>query len=327
MSNVTAKVRSTLLVGVAAVAVAVVLAAQGARAADNCLTEPKGETQGRHWYYHIEHGTGRHCWYLRGEDGKSARADGERTAASEEPAPRKRDAASSRSIADAHAEIAARTGTADTGNAAAARSVWPNAPAASAAAPTGTPNGSSPSDPAAQGSPLVSRWPQAADAAAPTPSPSPQPEATLMVADAQADTNAEISPPPASAAIPAERQIGSIQKLALVAAGALTLAGVTGSAVYRLGRRRRRREWLQERSGWQSAQNPNSPPWAEPDMHPHPHLADPDEVHPTAPESDFALAMGDAGRGDDRVEKIEEFLARLTQQLHEELEGTRPHNA
>ena len=44
------------------------------RAADDCLTEPNGGTpQGKHWFYRIERGSGRHCWYLRGEDEKSAR--------------------------------------------------------------------------------------------------------------------------------------------------------------------------------------------------------------------------------------------------------------
>src|SRR6202000_2704204 len=36
-----------------------------ARAADECLTAPKGETPGgSHWYYRIEHPSNRHCWYL-----------------------------------------------------------------------------------------------------------------------------------------------------------------------------------------------------------------------------------------------------------------------
>src|SRR5262249_60449380 len=44
-------------------------AVRAANAADDCLTEPSGPTtQGKHWYYHIERGTGRHCWYQRGQD-------------------------------------------------------------------------------------------------------------------------------------------------------------------------------------------------------------------------------------------------------------------
>ena len=41
-------------------------------AASDCQTEPGSETrQGQHWYYRIEHGTKRHCWYLR-EEGERA---------------------------------------------------------------------------------------------------------------------------------------------------------------------------------------------------------------------------------------------------------------
>ena len=45
----------------------------------------------------------------------------------------------------------------------------------------------------------------------------------------------------------------AVDSLPMVAGGALTLAGLTGSAVYRLGRRRRRNDWLRERNAWQDA--------------------------------------------------------------------------
>src|SRR5258707_7525534 len=49
--------------------------AQAAAAADNCLTAPKDKTPaGSHWYYRLERGTKRPCWYLRDEKDKSARA-------------------------------------------------------------------------------------------------------------------------------------------------------------------------------------------------------------------------------------------------------------
>ena len=115
-----------------------------------------------------------------------------------------------------------------------------------------------------------------------------------MVADAQSDDAAQQQPgvpPPPPVAAPPERQIGSIQKLFLVAGGALALAGLTGSAVYRLGRRRKRNDWLRERSNWQSEQNPHNPPWVEPVLaQPHTALADLDETHGVVPQSDFAEA-------------------------------------
>jgi hypothetical protein len=156
-----------------------------------------------------------------------------------------------------------------------------------------------------------------------------------MAADAQDNTanansaNApDVPPPPAAVSAPPERQMGSIQKLAMVAVGALTLAGLTGSAVYRLGRRRRRNDWLRERNAWQDPQNPNRPPWVdEPRLHSNQDVADLDDPLARAPQPDFSLAMNESEAGAERVEKIEDFLARLTEQLHQELEGTRPHNA
>src|SRR5215475_95661 len=49
------------------------------RAADECLSGPKGTAPaGSHWYYRIERSTGRHCWYL-GAEGQKVRSMSERT--------------------------------------------------------------------------------------------------------------------------------------------------------------------------------------------------------------------------------------------------------
>jgi hypothetical protein len=335
MPSVTAKFASAFLIGVAAGAVSMALPSRVASAADSCQTEPGTDNpQGKHWRYRIERGTGRHCWYLRAEDEKSARTDEDKPAAAEKPAPRKIDTATSRSIADAHAELAPRGApvrSADSPNAAAAPSVWPNSPAPAAAA-NGTASSGVPAAPA-QDPALASSWPQTGDA----PSQNAQPEASLAAADAEpqsdAATDSSVPPPPIAAA--PERQTGSIQKLALVAIGALTLAGLTGSAVYRLGRRRRRNDWLRERTAWQSAQNPNRPPWIdEPYLQPAfavaefeepEHAGEPERSHEL--ESDFSLAMNETEPAEEPVEKIEEFLARLSRQLHEELETARPRSA
>ena len=82
MSHVTAKFASALLIGVAAAAVSTALPSRVAQRRRQLPDRTEGETpQGKHWYYRIERGTGRHCWYLRGEDEKSARADDDRQAA------------------------------------------------------------------------------------------------------------------------------------------------------------------------------------------------------------------------------------------------------
>jgi hypothetical protein len=327
MSGVPAKFASALFVGIVAGAAWTALPQQAAQAAD-CLTEPKNETpQGQHWYFRIERGTGRHCWYTRGEDEKSARVDTPDPAPAEKVTPKRTEAATTRAISDAHAEIGPRTRVPGDAPAAAAPTVWPAPVAAPNAAPV--PN----SAPA-----LSSRWPQTSGAGTPAGQPqanqppaNPPPETSLVAADAQAtDANADAGtdaasqtlPPPMLAAAPVERNTGSIQKLLLVAIGALALAGLTGSAVYRLGRRRRRNHWLKERTAWNSAQNPNSPPWVDPQLGHADTLPDLDEVRAAAPDSGFSIAMAEGEPEDDRVEKIEDYLARLTKQLQAELEGS-----
>jgi hypothetical protein len=316
MSNVPAKIASALFV---TAAVGLGAAAMGlpnytAKAADDCLTEPRDATpQGQHWYYRSERGTGRKCWYLRGEGEPSARADTPAAVASEKPAPRRQEAATTRTIADAHAELPARRRAADD----AAPSVWPNPPAAT-----------TPQAAAADNNALTSRGSQSAAAAPADSSTAPAdqaPEASLMSADVQPDTDADASQQPSAApppvAAPPERKTGSIQMLLLVAGGALALAGLTGRAVYRLGRRRTRNDWLRERTNWQSEENPRNPPWIDPAFaQPHARLADLDETHGVAPQSEFAESIAEAEDSDESIEKIEEFLARLSAKLHRELE-------
>ncbi len=328
MSNVPARFASVVFLGAAAGAMWTMLPQRAVLAADNCVTVPTDQTpQGQHWYYHIERGTGRHCWYLRGGDDKSARADAPLAAASEQPAAPRAEASPSRSIADAHAEIPPRARAA--GNApAAAPSIWPS----SASAPPPASVGAARAPANEPASSLASRWPQssgasdAARAANQPPASQQRPAVSLMLADAQAaDTATDASADPSQgspASAVAERNIGSIQKLLLVAAGALALAGLTGSAVYRLGRRRRRNDWLRERASSKSAQNPNSPPWLEPRLANAHSIPDLDEARLSAQQPAFSLAMSEDDQTAARVEKIEDFLARLTKQLQDEAKGS-----
>ncbi len=336
MSGVPAKFASALFVGMVAGTAWTALPQQAAQAAD-CLTEPKNETpQGQHWYFRIERGTGRHCWYMRGEDEKSARVDTPDPAPAEKVAPKRTEAATTRSISDAHAEIGPRTRVPGNAPAVDAPSVWPAPAAVPNAAPI--PNSAaapSSRSPQTSGSGIPANQPLTNQPQANQPLANQPPEASLVAADAQAaDATSDVStdaasqtvPPPMLAA-PVERNTGSIQKLLLVAVGALALAGLTGSAVYRLGRRRRRNHWLKERTAWNSAQNPNSPPWVDPQLGQADTLPDLDEVRAAAPDSGFSIAMAESEPTDERVEKIEDYLARLTKQLQAELEGPKPNRA
>ncbi len=322
MPNLPAKFASALVFGVVATAASSTLAQSAPRAADNCLLEPSTDAlpQGKHWYYRIERGTGRKCWYTRDVDDTSARIEAPSTAPAEKPVPKRADAAPARTIADAHAEIAPpRTRANDApAPAAAAPSIWQ---AARQNAPAVAPPPANAGPP-----PIAPRWPQAE---APAPAASPQPEASLMAADATnpdassntTDVAAQTVPPTPAVAPSAERNTGSLHQLMLVAVGALALAGLTGSAVYRFGRRRKRQDWLRERSNWQSLENPRDPPWVDPQFAvANSNVPDLDEVKKPEPELRLSPDFASDESGD-RVEKIEDFLARLTKQLHDELES------
>ena len=327
MSNVQAKLASAFLLSVAASAGLLAGPVRGARAADSCITEPKADApQGKHWYYRIERGTARHCWYLRGEDEASARTPVAEPVAAAKPAPSTSgNAPPARSLADARAEYAPKARGED--NARPPPSVWPNpqssisAPAAPTTATTGIgPGAGAPA--AAAESQLISRWPQASGAPA---TASAAPQASLMVADAQpAETAAPVPADPPQASPAPTREVGSLQKLALVAFGALALAGISGSLVYRLAgarwRRRRQERWPQRQPVSPSlADEARGAPWVAAELSPtipHEDVAEVDVAHEDAARIAF-------GKNDDSFEKIEDFLARLTKQLQDELQTTR----
>jgi hypothetical protein len=327
MSSVQAKFAWAIFAGVVACLPLSTVFDGAARAADDCLAEPNGPTpQGKHWYYRIERGTGRHCWYVRGEDEPARAAAPEPTTTSKAPS-RNADMLAPRSIADARAEWPARPAAAQDGAAVVAPRVVP---------PAGDVTGNVPpsaSAPATAQTPAASPWP---DPSAAVPKLGPPPETTAAATDQQADapaaaTSVPVPPPPAQTAIPTDRNTGSLQKLLLVAFGALALAGLTGSAVYRLAGARRRARMRRDR--WPArkvqriaadahqriaadAQMPQQmPPWAEP------------EIGRTAPPPDLSrpsVESVEIDNVDDRVERIEDFLARLTRQLQAEMEVPRP---
>ena len=96
-----------LLVLVAFFASVVSTASIAARAADNCLNEPRLHTPtGAHWYYRIDPPNHRKCWFLGDEGQKVGHAGSPRAAASSPfPLPRQTAAAIQPPLADAHAEL------------------------------------------------------------------------------------------------------------------------------------------------------------------------------------------------------------------------------
>ncbi|MBR1128978.1 hypothetical protein [Bradyrhizobium iriomotense] len=216
MGNRTAKFVSALVGSIiagaplAAVSQNAPTASNTAGAAEECLASPKGAApQGQHWRYRVERGTKRQCWYLRAEGAKvtqsaQATTDGQNA-----------DAAAPQSVQNARAEyIAPQTG-------AAPNMVAPT-PAAATAPPVAVADTNS-EQPA-----VATRWPDTSTtpaASQPMAAPAPQPGAKPAKAPAPVAL--------AAAEIPADKPTGSLQMLMLVVGGALALAGILASLIYR----------------------------------------------------------------------------------------------
>ena len=204
-------------------------------AAEDCLSGPKDPApNGNHWYYRIDHATKRHCWYLKGEKLSQSAAPNSSTA----------ETTTQRSIADAHAELPAQAAIE------APKRGDGLAPAADATIAT----------PAAetQRSAVASRWPEQSGTSSSTVSPSTAANSGVA---APPDSDATLPTAPAAVALAAansspEKQPGSIQTLLLVILGALALAGLIGSAVFRFGNLRwigRRTIQVDRQAIWETA--------------------------------------------------------------------------
>lgn len=220
-------------------------AASTANAAADCLASPKGAApQGQHWFYRLERSTKRQCWYLRAEGPKATQSA---QATTDTP-----DAASAapQSLQNAHAEyIAPQTSSAASAPALAAAAMQP-APGtidANAAQPA-----------------VATRWPDPAPAS-PAPQPSPATTAAPAATSVQPSAKPAASPAPvtlATADSAADKPTGSLQTLMLVIVGALTLAGLIASMIYRFAGGRARVQAADRRVNWDHRQDDDSrAPW------------------------------------------------------------------
>ena len=243
-------------------------------AADGCLSAPQGATpSGSHWYYRIDRVTKRQCWYLREEsdtgDDKFARAAPPASApasTAEEPAAPQQRTITRKSIADARAEWISQPTRAEP-NPPARIEPRPVAAVATPAvqnSPRAMPNVLAPA-------PLSSmRWndapvirasanPTDLQLAAATP-PAVQPPQAAQVQQVQLTAADQAAPIAAEAAAPAKPK-ASLQKLLLVIAAALALAGITVSAIVRIGRMRARRAIRRKRRAmWDTAKTKRRSP-------------------------------------------------------------------
>ncbi|WFU77753.1 hypothetical protein QA645_24715 [Bradyrhizobium sp. CIAT3101] len=228
--------------------------ASTANAASDCVASPKGVApQGQHWFYRVERGTKRQCWYLRAEGTKDGAKEGAKpiqSAQATTDTPSAAPAAPS-SVQNARAEYIAQQ----------------TSPAASAPASAATPQAPGASDANAALPSVATRWPDAAPA-----SPAPQPSAATTAAPAAAPVQPSAKPAAspvtlAAAEAPADKPTGSVQMLLLVIGGALMLAGLLASVIYRFAGRRARARAADRRVNWDHRQDDadSRAPWhAEP---------------------------------------------------------------
>lgn len=229
-------------------------------AAEDCLIKPKDVTPpGQHWYYLIDRGSKRRCWYLHKETGTSAHASITRRARRAAIVDaRKSDPAMTRTSADAHAEVGVRPAGTDNVQWGAQQTLVPSD------YPTGAgrdqPDAVSDASPQ---SPVTARWPEPAGVR--SVSVEPPPPASFVVAAIAPDAKPEgtttdlglkdlglkdLGPKDlgpkvvpltlTSAEPPAAATQASLEPLFVATIGAITLTGFAGSSVYVMARIRRR---------------------------------------------------------------------------------------
>ena len=233
MSNRTAKFVSAFFASVLAGACLATVSPGAARAAEECLAAPKGASpEGSHWFYRIDHATKRHCWYL-GQRDKHAQTAARSTQSEKSTAVKKTESSTSRSIANARAELPASTGLEqrNQNDAATLAAAQPTTVAESTRTAVAGTEG--------QGSVVASRWAEFPSASVPS---NPPPALARLAANLASD--AAVASAPAVAAVPlaaadTPRQAGSVVMLLAVMTGALALAGVIASVVFKFGGVRR----------------------------------------------------------------------------------------
>jgi hypothetical protein len=308
MAHRSAKFASTVLAVAVAGTIFSALPRDVANAAE-CVSEPKDQTpqRNKHWYYRIERGSGRHCWYLREESERSSPAASTSSPALEKADSRKAENTAPHSIADARAELTLPQTRIDHDSAPPpAQPIWPKLAAA------GNDQHVNAGDVFTQQSSISSRWPESSGEKPPA---RPQP-AEQLVADAGPDPVATPSPRAAAPVGPGRTDVqpgrasGSVQMLLLVILGALALAGLTGSIVFRLGGRPRSNSIRgSRRVVWETAERPVLELEDEDDMPTQ--WADTDQPPPEYTRGG-ALQPNDS---DERIDMITEFLERMSKQV------------
>ncbi|MCG2630316.1 hypothetical protein L6654_27165 [Bradyrhizobium sp. WYCCWR 13023] len=237
-------------------------AASTANAASDCLGSPKGTApQGQHWHYRVERGTKRQCWYLRAE-GAKATTTAQTADGSAQP-----DSSPPQSVQNARAEYIVPQGTP-------AQAAPATAPKATQPAPTSSGETQQPA--------VATRWPDTMTAAAaPELAAAPAP----AIDQPSAQPPASPSPVAPASADNADKPTGSLPTLLLVIVGALALAGLIASVIYRFAGGRARVQTADRRVNWDRQDDGNSrAPWHAAPRAERPLPVDFDAVRPEPPQ-------------------------------------------
>jgi hypothetical protein len=308
MSNRTAKFVSAIFASLIAGAPFTTVSHGAVPAADDCLSAPKGQTpSGGHWYYRIDRATKRHCWYLGDEKAKLSRVAPSNSAPLTDPVLPQEEMATQRPIADAHAELPLPHTRVEQQTSV---TPWqPNPAIAANAAGVANSQRANAWDVNTQRSVVASRWPEQSGV-----SSSAGPEPTAVNSAATQQTNSEAAPSPALAAVTlaaadlsSENPSGPIRMLLIVIIGALSFAGLIGSAIFKFGSMRqagRRQIRGDRRAIWDEADT------ARPSPTPYP-------GRPTVyPGREVSMRRNDTPlkprEADDPNDRIAEMLARLS---------------
>jgi hypothetical protein len=293
MPNRTAKFVSAIFASVLAGTALTTISHAEAFAADDCLSGPKGEAPaGSHWFYRIEHGTKRHCWYLREEGDRISQAAPLNISPPAKPPAPQANPATQHSVDNARAELPAQTSRSEESN-----SPWP----ATAPGLNSTPRANAP-DADAVSAAVASRWPEPSGV---SPASSPRPAPSNMAANVPASSTA--APAPTVTAVAhfaadssSQSQSGSTPKLLVAIIGALALASIMTSLIFKFGRARRpRRAAVRARRGpvFESTDDDRIV------------VSDYPDADPLPRRHQFARGIDDARSPDDRMA---DFLTRIS---------------
>jgi hypothetical protein len=244
MTNPLGRPSSTIIATVAVSVAVATIQVGAADAAEKCLTTPEAETPtGQHWFYRIEPGTKRHCWYL-GDAGKtSSRMPTSARRAAPEPSPAS-DKVLARPTADARAELQMPQALTENDKDLAIPFGSPTPAVAPDTSEQGAPGSASNANPDRS----LEESPQpngVASSAGTPPATISMEETSAPKTETDATTETTVTSTATTPTGSENSGIGTtpfLVGLTLIILGALILLGLSGSAIYRLveGRAKRR---------------------------------------------------------------------------------------